>query len=503
MSTHRREWINRRGQSGAELAIDQIIDRQPQVGEQIHQFADDLIEDSPYQARQSFSDESVEDLAQGMREAGFQGVLIVRPHSDPNKRRRGIVQLVYGHRRRVAWRRVCVERGECCTLPVVAREISDEQMLTIGAQENLQRQDLDPIEEAQIVAWHERLFFEKNQAEIGALLGKSSDWVSTRSRIHKLPDALKDRLRQRPRAIKQLLELNALYQHNPHLANDLADRVVRQHLTFDALRALIDHQSNDSQERSAREKQHNRRAGATSVQDITSSDATQPITTIHQTHSGRPTKMPGGRAIAIPSASQSPLAASDQSIVAPVDSGYSPNPPKVLALLQEAAAALADIESHAHLLKPNADIDQLVDAAASSVEKLRADRLRRALHGHPHEHNHIYQLVGTEIDEVLITLLSQHSVAIKLQSAQTEGISIRLVLCLLASNVGAVRAPQSTPELFIAVAGAGNATTPADAEVSAEWTRQRLKLQHRPAALVVALLTDLAKGIQHLQRGKR
>jgi hypothetical protein len=167
-----------------------------------------------------------------------------------------------------------------------------------------------------------------------------------------------------------------------------------------------------------------------------------------------------------------------------------------LALLQEAATALADIARRAHVLKPNADIDQLIDAAASSVENLRIDRLRRALRGHPHEHDHIYQLVGTEIDEVLIMLLSRHSVAIKLQSAQTEGISLRLVVCLLASVVGAVRVPQSTPELFIAVAGAGNATTPASAEVSTEWTCQRLKLQHRPAALVAALLNDLAKGTQ-------
>jgi ParB/RepB/Spo0J family partition protein len=120
-----------------------------------------------------------------MREAGFQGVLIVRPHDDHAKRRRGISQLVYGHRRRMAWQQVCAERGQPCQLPVVVREVSDAQLLTIGAQENLQRQDLDPVEEAQIVAWIERAFFEKNQAAIGAMLGKSSDWVTVRSRIHK------------------------------------------------------------------------------------------------------------------------------------------------------------------------------------------------------------------------------------------------------------------------------------------------------------------------------
>ncbi len=134
-------------------------------GEQVQQLANELIEDSPYQARQSFSAENIEGLTQGMREAGFQGVLIVRPHSDPAKRRRGIVQLVYGHRRRIAWRQVCAEGGSACLVPVIIREVNDVQLLTVGAQENLQREDLSPIEEAQIVAWHERMFFDKNQAK--------------------------------------------------------------------------------------------------------------------------------------------------------------------------------------------------------------------------------------------------------------------------------------------------------------------------------------------------
>jgi len=81
MSAKRGAWISRRGQAGADAAIDQVIDRQPQTGEQVHQLADEQIEDSPYQARQSFSDESIEELEQAMGEVGFQGVLIVRPHA--------------------------------------------------------------------------------------------------------------------------------------------------------------------------------------------------------------------------------------------------------------------------------------------------------------------------------------------------------------------------------------------------------------------------------------
>jgi ParB/RepB/Spo0J family partition protein len=204
-----------------------------------------------------------------MRESGFQGVLIVRPHGDATKRQRGLYQLVYGHRRRIAWRTICVERREPCRLAAVIRAISDAQLLTIGAQENLQRQDLDPVEEAQIIAWHESMFFDKNQAEIGAMLGKSADWVSVRSRIHKLPDALKECLRQRPRAIKQMLELGILYNQRPQVAMELAHRVVNEQLTVEALRTIIANQSPGKRPTVAREERRNRRAGATSVGNIT------------------------------------------------------------------------------------------------------------------------------------------------------------------------------------------------------------------------------------------
>jgi ParB family transcriptional regulator, chromosome partitioning protein len=271
MSGKRSTWIARRGQADADLAIDQVIDQRPQPGEQIQMLADAQIADSPYQARRPFDEQSVEELAQGMREAGFQGVLVVRPHSDPPMRRRGAVQLVYGHRRRVAWRRVCAERGEPCLLPVVIREIGDQQLLTIGAQENLQRQDLDPVEEAQLVAWHQQMYFEKNQAEIGALLGKSEDWVKTRSRIQKLPDVLKDRLRQRPRAISQILEVAALYAGQPEAALTLADQVVQQQLTLDAVRAAVrDYARPVPTTVDARDEKNNWRGAAPIVTDNTS-----------------------------------------------------------------------------------------------------------------------------------------------------------------------------------------------------------------------------------------
>ncbi|MEN9935140.1 MAG: hypothetical protein RLZZ387_1719 [Chloroflexota bacterium] len=347
-------WLSRRGQAGAATAVELVLERQPQ--EPVQQIADALIEDSPYQARQPISDTSIAELAQGMASAGFQGVLIVRPHGDVAKRGQGQVQLVYGHRRRAAWRLVCHNRGEPCVLPVVVRKVSDAQMLTIGAQENLQRQDLDPVEEAQIVAWAERMFFDKNQAEIGAMLGKSSDWVSTRSRIHKLPDELKDALRQRPRAIKQVLELALLYGRDMAAANALAERVVQEHLTVEAVRQHIA-EHHRPVEMEARDETHECRAGATFV---------PPVTSKHHPASPTPVVAP----TATPEAPELRAAQAPRSehrdTLSYAEAASDRPDPALGTLLQEAAAALALVAQQRERLPRDS-------AALRALDQMRRD----------------------------------------------------------------------------------------------------------------------------------
>ncbi len=373
MSSKRGTWISRRGQAGADAAIDQVIDRQPQPGEQVQQIADALIEDSPYQAHQAFSDESVEDLAQGMRAAGFQGVLVVRPHGEPQKRRSGMFQLVYGHRRRAAWRQVCMDRGEPCVLPVIVRSVSDEQMLLIGAQENLQRQDLDPVEEAQLVAWHERMFGDKNQTEIGAMLGKSSDWVSTRSRIHRLPDGLKERLRQRPRAISQMLELGVLDVQQPDATLELADRVVNENLTLNALRALIRGYTRPEQ-REPTSASDNRRGAATSVQDITSKSpdpsASSDLREEENNRRGTATLVPSDATTSITRSDRGGATLAGQSIDDTIETA-------ARAALQQAATTLASIASRAEQLPGGAMTLQVIDQAEQALSQMRQTLTRR------------------------------------------------------------------------------------------------------------------------------
>jgi ParB family chromosome partitioning protein len=377
MSKQRSVWISRRGQADAEAAIDQVIDRQPQAGEQVQQLRDDQIEDSPYQARRPFSADSVEDLAQGMREAGFQGVLIVRPHNDPVKRRRGLVQLVYGHRRRAAWRLISAERSEPCLLPVVVREVSDERMLTIGAQENLQRKDLDPIEEAQIVAWHERAFFDKNQAQIGALLGKSSDWVSMRSRIHKLPDDLKERIRQRPRAISQILELAPLYAQQQAPALALADRVVHENLTLDTLRALVRGYERPQRRESSRAETIERRGATTNVKGVTNDSSEILKSPIRdKSHDRRGTATSEHETFDAQSMRTSSIGQADYPNTASPISDVSPLAPTTPAsldytLLQKAADTLTILAARADQIALGAISEQALNQIETALNTLR------------------------------------------------------------------------------------------------------------------------------------
>jgi ParB/RepB/Spo0J family partition protein len=378
MSSKRGAWISRRGQADAEVAIDQVIERQPLAGEQVQQLPDAQIEDSPYQARQPFSDASVEELAQAMREVGFQGVLIVRPHGDLVKRRRGLVQLIYGHRRRAAWRLVCVERGQPCLLPMVVREVSDQQLLTIGAQENLQRQDLDPVEEAQIVAWHEQVFFEQNQAQLGALLGKSSDWVSVRSRIHKLPDALKARLRQRPRAIAQMLELGAFYTQQPDVALMLADRVAQVNLTLDTIRGIVRGYVRPEARVESRAVAPERRGTATKVQEITNSpsDDHNAGQNPRDVTIGIPDAL-GNMEVPKPSREQKdpPTIATGEPISPP-----DPRMPEVAdeLLLQQAAEIVTILASRAEFLPVNEMSRQVLDQLEAALIVLQRAFARRA-----------------------------------------------------------------------------------------------------------------------------
>jgi ParB family chromosome partitioning protein len=141
----------------------------------------DRIEPNPNQPRKDISQEGLHELAQSISEQGLLQPLLVRPHPAQN----GLYQLIAGERR---WR-ACRLAG-LHSVAVLIRNISDSEALVIGLVENLQRQDLNPVEEAQAMG---RLLRELNisQDELAQRLGRSRSAVANCLRLlHLQPEIL-------------------------------------------------------------------------------------------------------------------------------------------------------------------------------------------------------------------------------------------------------------------------------------------------------------------------
>ena len=129
----------------------------------------------PLQPRKDFSDEALRELADSIREQGIVQPLIVRE-------RGGYFELIAGERR---WR--AAQLLNLAEVPVIAREADDRAVLELALIENLQRENLNAVEEAHGYA---RLAeqFQLTQEDIAAKVGKSRAVVANSMRLLKLPD---------------------------------------------------------------------------------------------------------------------------------------------------------------------------------------------------------------------------------------------------------------------------------------------------------------------------
>src|SRR5438270_4414582 len=142
----------------------------------------DSIDPNPYQTRRRINEAALEELAESIRASGVVQPVVLRP--GPN----GRFQLVAGERR---WH--ASKRAGKTTIPAVIRQISNEQAMEITIIENLQREDLNPIEQARAF---ERLSreFGLTQEQIAVRTGKDRTSIANFIRLRKLPEALQDAL---------------------------------------------------------------------------------------------------------------------------------------------------------------------------------------------------------------------------------------------------------------------------------------------------------------------
>jgi len=146
------------------------------------EIAIDLIDPNPYQTRRNIREESLNELADSIRSSGVVQPVVLRPVTG------GRYQLVAGERRWLA-----SKRAEKATIPAVVRQISNEQAMEITIVENLQREDLNPIEQARAF---ERLSreFGLTQEQIATRTGKDRASIANFIRLLKLPVTVQDSL---------------------------------------------------------------------------------------------------------------------------------------------------------------------------------------------------------------------------------------------------------------------------------------------------------------------
>ena len=151
--------------------------RQPSSSAGNSMVATALIQANAQQPRQSFSEESINELAESIKQKGILQPLLVREVD-------GGYQLIAGERRFRAAQRLGLEQ-----VPVMVREADDGETLELALIENIQREDLNPLEEARA---YRRLIdeFHHTQEAVATHVGKDRSTVANTLRLLQFPDAL-------------------------------------------------------------------------------------------------------------------------------------------------------------------------------------------------------------------------------------------------------------------------------------------------------------------------
>src|SRR5215471_12793867 len=201
-------------------------------GEQLREIDIDRILPNSHQPRKTFEEESLNELADSIREHGLVQPIVVRPLED------GFFQLIAGERR---WR--ASQRAGLARLPAVIRDAGEDSALELALIENLQREDLNPMEEAQA---YERLItdFGLTQEEVARRVGKNRATIANMLRLLKLPPEVQQWLRENrlttghAKALLSLSDLSAIL--------DSARKIIQGNYSVRQAEMLVSRYSNSA-----------------------------------------------------------------------------------------------------------------------------------------------------------------------------------------------------------------------------------------------------------------
>jgi ParB family chromosome partitioning protein len=198
-----------------------------------------LIQPNPMQPRTVFQPERLQELAESIRANGIIQPLIVRRQGDE-------YQIVAGERR---WR--AAQIAGLAEVPVVIQEVADRQMLEIALVENIQREDLNPIETAHA---YDRLYRELglSQEEIGHRTGKDRTSIVNTMRLLKLPNEVQGLLAVQRLSMGHARAILGLTTAEQQI--EIAEKAAAQGMSVRQVEALVQEMTSDRGSKAKREK---------------------------------------------------------------------------------------------------------------------------------------------------------------------------------------------------------------------------------------------------------
>jgi ParB family chromosome partitioning protein len=219
--------------------------------DQILQLQIDSIRPNPYQPRKVFNDQAISDLAQSIREHGIIQPIIVK------KTIRGHIVIAGERRLRAA------QQAGLNSIPAIEKNLSDKEMREVALIENLQREDLNPIE---IADAYDKLLHELNytQEQLAKRVGKSRSQVANFLRLLQLPETIKDYVSRGTLSYGHARTLLGI--DNTEHQKILADRIIKEQLSVRETEAIVQNIANVSRETKQKTKKKARNPEMKSIE---------------------------------------------------------------------------------------------------------------------------------------------------------------------------------------------------------------------------------------------
>ncbi len=210
---------------GLSSLIPDVPDAEEKRGSNVTEIEISKILTNPFQPRKDFSEEEIKELASSIKENGLLQPIVVRRINDK-------YEIIYGERRTRAHKELNRTR-----IPAIVKDsVSDTDMMTMALIENLQRQDLNAIEEANA---YEALLSKCNYTheELATQVGKSRTAITNTIRLLKLPKPVQKKLAEKEISMGHARALIAI--ENEEEINTLCDTIIKEGLSVRQTESII------------------------------------------------------------------------------------------------------------------------------------------------------------------------------------------------------------------------------------------------------------------------